>query len=169
MVSDYDIDYGGEGRHDDVPPQVAQLQPFLDASREELTSAELGGHRDEAVLRCPTCNRLYLVTSEFEMIGAANYSRTIYARTDAASVFHSRSGVIRRLPLRDIERVHALKHHAIVRFTDARYWYSLDDKNQLVELDRDRWAQLNAVDPPDPTRAAGFAELTREIEASATR
>jgi hypothetical protein len=70
LVSDFDVDYGGEGKYNDVPSQIAELETFLSVTAHET------------VLRCPTCKRLYLFATSIEDDGAKIYSRKSYERLD---------------------------------------------------------------------------------------
>lgn len=78
LVSDYDVDYGGDGGGvDTVPPQVAQLQTVTD------------GPGGEALVRCPTCHRLYHHKTNYEHIGARTYNTSRYDRVDVDAFFRS--------------------------------------------------------------------------------
>jgi hypothetical protein len=159
LVADYDVDYGDEGRgFDNVPPQVAQLETFIDGDR-------------DALMRCPTCHRLYLRRIELEFIFARNYSTWSYDRLDADTLFRTQWCVSRRLPDRDVEAIQrsdCFPRHAIVRLREGPAWFALDDRNQLIELRSDTLPQLIARDPPrgldDPARARWYAEFVSEVE-----
>lgn len=75
-------DYEG---HDNVPPQMHQLETLMN---------EVGR---EALMRCPTCHRLYHGKSEFEHVGAQTYMTTTYVRTDAETLYGTELCVSRRL------------------------------------------------------------------------
>jgi hypothetical protein len=160
LVADYDVDYGDEGRgHDNVPPQVAQLETFID-----------GPGRD-ALMRCPMCHRLYHHRNELEFIGARNYSTRSYDRVDVDTLFRTEWCVSRRLSDRNVEAIQKpdfFHHHAIVRFREGRTWFSLDERNHLIELSSDTLLQVIASDPPsgldDPARARWYAEFVSEVE-----
>jgi hypothetical protein len=77
LVSDYDVDYGGEGHHNDVPQQVSRLEKFIEGA---VNARVTDGRRSDAILRCPTCNRLYLFTESVEDDGARIYTRKTYER-----------------------------------------------------------------------------------------
>jgi hypothetical protein len=86
LVADYDVDYGDEGRgHDDVPPQIDQLETLIVGDR-------------DALLRCPTCHRLYHHRKRSEHIGARTYSTWSYDRVgDVDALFRAEWCVSRRL------------------------------------------------------------------------
>lgn len=170
LVSDYDVDYGEEGRAhkwDHVPAQISRLSPFLETQRDRSGD----GWIDEAVLRCPTCARLYLETADHMIDGPRTYSTTTYQRLDAEALFRTRCGVRRRLPGREVEIAYELfRHHAIVRLEGVLC--SLDDANQLVELTRDRLPSLIATDPPsldDAPRARRYAQFVDELQDPGSR
>jgi len=170
LVSDYDVDYGEEGKEhkwDHVPAQISQLSPFL-AARHESSG---DGWLDDAVLRCPICARLYLEIVDHLMVGPRTYSTTSYQRLDAEALFRTRCGVRRRLPGREVELAYELfRHHAIVRLDGVLC--SLDDANQLVELTRDRLPSLIASEPPsldDAPRARRYAQFVDEIQDPGSR
>lgn len=76
MVSDYDVDYGGEGRgHDDVPPEVDRLETLIGGP-----DRHGNGIRRRALLRCPACHRLYRHEYVLQFIGARNESTASYDR-----------------------------------------------------------------------------------------
>jgi hypothetical protein len=163
LVSDYDVDYGDEGRAhktSDVPPQVEQL--------EKLIAGPVLDY--DALFRCPTCRRLYLYRNKFDHVGARTYSTATYDRLDAETIFRTQWSVSRRLPRREVETVRdhgVFRHHVIVRCKGARTWFSLDDRNHLVELSGDTLPRLLASDPPkldDATRARAFAEIAGEVD-----
>ncbi|MBA3460104.1 MAG: hypothetical protein H0T46_09105 [Deltaproteobacteria bacterium] len=130
LVADYDVDYGDEGYTNTVPSQVSQLEMFVNGPK-------IDSYQGEALLRCPTCHRLYYGKSKMEHVGARTYSTTSYQRVDIDTIYRSRWCVGWRVPDRDIDAVHPnsyLAHHALVRFPGARTWFLLDDNNQLTEL-----------------------------------
>lgn len=130
FVSDYDVDYGGEGYTNTVPSQVSQLEMVVNGPKG-------GFYRGEALLRCPTCHRLYYGKSEVEHVGACTYMTTSYERVDVETIYRSRWCVGWRVPDRDIDAVDpssSLAHHVRVRFPEARTWFLLDDNNQLTEV-----------------------------------
>lgn len=168
LVSDYDVDYGEEGqasKWDHVPAQIAELEPFLEGAREISSD---GSHED-AVLRCPSCRRLYLRVKEMTYAGARTYSGTSYQRIEADPLFRARCCVALRVPGRKVEVAYELfSHHAIVRFDKARTLFSLDDNNQLIELTGDQLPLLIASDPPigleDATRARSYHFFVGEAQ-----
>jgi hypothetical protein len=168
IVADYEADYGEDRGHDHLPAQVAQLETFIAATREPLSE---GGRNDEAVMRCPTCRRLYLYVDRYQPSLARSYMCTSYKRMEADALFRARCCVSWRLGGRDVAQIHPFgffPHHAIVRFRDSRRWSSLDDQNRLVELTSAGLPRLIASDPPasldDPVRARWYATFVGEVE-----
>jgi len=169
LVADYDVDYGDEGYTNTVPAQVSELEMLVNGPK-------VDSYQGEALLRCPTCHRLYYGKSEMKHVGARTYSTTSYRRVDVDTIYRTPWCVGWRLPDRDIDAVHPnsfLAHHALVRFPEARTWFLLDDNNQLTELgELGRESLLRAIDgdPPigldDPTRAIRYAEFLSELEDS---
>ncbi len=150
IVSDYDVDYGDERFKTTVPEQVSELEFVVNGPR-------LGHYDGAALLRCPTCHRLYFGKSETEIQTVRTYFTTTYQRTDADSIFRSRWCVEWRLPDRDIAAAHPrsfLADHALVRFPEADTWFLLDDHNQLTELgelsEQALQRALTSARPDDP-------------------
>jgi len=82
LVSDFDVDYGDEGYSSDVPDQVSELEMLVNGP-------QVDSYQGEALLRCPTCRRLYYGKSENEYIGARTYSTTSYERVDVEAIYRS--------------------------------------------------------------------------------
>jgi hypothetical protein len=167
LVSDYDVDYGGEGYTNTVPPQVSELEMLVNGPK-------LGSYEGEALLRCPTCHRLYHGKSEMEHVGARTYSTTSYQRVEVDTIYRSAWCVGWRLSDRDIAAVHPksfLPRHALVRFPESPTWFLFDDQNQLAELaalDSESLQRAIRSDPPvgldDPARAISYAGFLAELE-----
>lgn len=130
LVDDYDVDYGDDGYTNTVPLQVSQLEMFVNGPQSD-------SYQGEALLRCPTCHRLYYGKSETEHVGARTYSTTSYQRVGVDAIYRSPWCVGWRMPDRDIDAVHPesfLEGVMNVRVSEARRWLLLDDNNQLAEL-----------------------------------
>ncbi len=168
LVSDYDVDYGEEGREskwDHVPPQIAQLESFIPGAR----ASSIDGWHEETVLRCPTCRRLYLYIGDSMYAGPRTYSTKSYQRFEVDALFRTRCGLSHRLPGRSAEVTpyDFFGRHAIVRVDRALFSLD-DDTNQLLELTRDQVQTLIARSPPtrldDATRACRYVRLLDEID-----
>jgi hypothetical protein len=86
LVADFDVDYGGEGRFDDVPPEVATLVVLTSLTHEVLRGSSGDGRRIDVALRCPTCQQLYLCTDQLEHDGARSTHTLRYERTTARTL-----------------------------------------------------------------------------------
>ena len=64
---------GGDVEHDNIPPQVDQLAKI-----------------DDRVLRCPTCNRLYVYEHEYEFIYGGSEDTYSYQRVTHRELLHDK-------------------------------------------------------------------------------
>lgn len=172
IVANYEVDTGQED-HDGVPSQISLLGLFFAIDRDDAFplsrgAGSFGGRRDHAVLRCPTCYRLYLYTDTYEHVFANTNHDTTYRRLDASALFRTGWALARRLPRRRIDRhLEMFARHEIVRFRESATWSSLDEQNRLVELTPEGLARLIASDPPElrgPLGACQYAQFVGEVE-----
>lgn len=82
LVADYDVDYGDEGYTNTVPEEVSKLEMLVNGPK-------LDSYQGEALLRCPTCHRLYYGKSETQHLGARTYDTTSYQRVDVDTIYRS--------------------------------------------------------------------------------